>query len=367
MATEEGSMIAVTPLYYPAMPHVTFRQLVDRSFGKTTIGVEGEHIEDRQRTARRMWAAVLVDATRRYGGQATVCVTYKSTEEFIKRDLYVPKWMTLAHFGDVAGTDQWKEVRALYIIGRPLPRAEDLADTAGALTGEYVAQRAYVEVEVPIFTPPDAEGFNTIMVRQWRHPHPIAEALRRKACEGALMQVIGRVRGMWRTARNPADVAVWTDVPLQDQAEPSEDNPTPYDTGYRHEPILWGDVEPELDEVMLALGGVCLKSAKDAEKAYPGVMDEGSLKNARSVTIPYHRLLVRDRYSPPTNPPDSLSPIQEVSGTLTVHYRREGKGRKPSLAVFLPGFDLTSAQTWLEERLGRLAEFKVTRTRRRIG
>jgi hypothetical protein len=34
---------------------------------------------------------------------------------------------------------QWKDVRALYIVGRPLPRAEEVADMAGALTGEYVA------------------------------------------------------------------------------------------------------------------------------------------------------------------------------------------------------------------------------------
>jgi hypothetical protein len=82
----------VTPMLYPAMPHVTFRQLVNRSFGKTTIAIEGEHLEDRhledrQRTVRRLWAALVVDATRRYGGQDTVVVTYKSTEEFIKRNL----------------------------------------------------------------------------------------------------------------------------------------------------------------------------------------------------------------------------------------------------------------------------------------
>jgi hypothetical protein len=367
MAATEGGMIAVSPLYYPAMPHVTFRQLLDRSFSKMTIAQDdGEWTEDRRGTVQRLWAALLTDAARRYGRQAVVCVTYKATEEHIRKTLYVPKWLTLAHFGDVAGTDQWKDVRALYVVGRPLPRAEDVANTAGALTGEYVEQRQYVQVEVPIFMPPDAEGFNTVMVKAWRHPHPIAEALRRKACEGALMQVIGRVRGMWRTERNPADVNIWTDVPLQDQAEASEDNPTPYDTGYLHEPILWDDVRPTADEMMLAYGGVWLQSAKDAEKAYPGRINEGSLKVARSVNFPYRESLVRNPYSPPST--DSLPPIQELPSALTAHYRREGKGRRTAIAVFLPGeFDCHTARAWLEERLGSLADYRPILTRRPLG
>jgi hypothetical protein len=362
-------MLNVTPAIFPAMPHVRFRQLVDRSFGKMTIGVEGEHIEDRQRTACRMWAALLADATRRYGGQATVCITYKSTEEYIRKDLHVPPWLALAHFGDVAGTDQWKDVRALYIVGRTLPRAEEVADMAGALTGEWVPQREYVEVEAPIFIHPDPEGYTSVHVKQWRHPHPVAEALRRKACEGALLQVIGRVRGMWRTADNPVDVNIWTDVPLHDFQGPSQ---TPCDIGYPVEPILWGDIEPGPEEMMLAYGGVWLKSAREAETAYPGGVNKGSLKDARSVSFPYKNLIVRNPYSPhtsldPTDPTDLLPPIEEVPNALTATYRREGKGRKPSRAVFLPGFDHRTARAWLEERLGLLADYWATLTRRPIG
>ena len=100
--------LPTNPVLFANMPHARFHQLVDRSFGKMTIGVEGmqlesEHIEDRKRTAARMWAALLADATRRYGGQATVVVTYKSSEEYIREELYVPQWVTLAHFGGVSG------------------------------------------------------------------------------------------------------------------------------------------------------------------------------------------------------------------------------------------------------------------------
>jgi hypothetical protein len=342
--------------------------LLDRSFGKTTIGVEGPNIdaEDRQATARRMWAALLVDAVRRYHGQAVVAVTYKSTEAYIRKALYVPPWLTVAHFGDIAGTDQWKDVRALYMVGRPLPRAAELADIAGALTGEYVEQRKYVEVEMPIFIYPDAQGYTSVHVKQWRHPHPVAERLRQKACEGALMQVIGRVRGMWRTPANPVDINIWTDVPLQDQADE-----TACDINKDVEPVLWEFLNPGPEEMMLAYGGVWFKAAPDAEMAYRGLVDEGSLRNARSVTNSYKNLIVRDRYEPPSSNParlhwadlgDERPSVQEIPTAITARYRREGKGRKPTSAVFIPGFPPEEARPWLEHRLGPLAEFGATLT-----
>ena len=62
------------------------------------------------------------------------------------------------------------------------------------------------------------------------------------------MQVIGRVRGMWRTERNPAERQHMDSSAdrCRIRASRAEDNPTPYDAGYRHEPILWDDVKPSL-------------------------------------------------------------------------------------------------------------------------
>lgn len=39
-----------------------------------------------------------------------------------------------------------------------------------------------------------------------RHPDPLAEAIRWQICKGALVQIIGRGRGVNRTADNPLDV-----------------------------------------------------------------------------------------------------------------------------------------------------------------
>ena len=46
------------------------------------------------------------------------------------------------------------------------------------------------------------------------HPDSIAEAFRRRITVLELQQIIGRGRGLWRTADNPLHVLVLTDVPL---------------------------------------------------------------------------------------------------------------------------------------------------------
>ena len=46
------------------------------------------------------------------------------------------------------------------------------------------------------------------------HPDRIAEAFRRRITVLELQQIIGRGRGLWRTADNPLHVLVLTDVPL---------------------------------------------------------------------------------------------------------------------------------------------------------
>ena len=46
------------------------------------------------------------------------------------------------------------------------------------------------------------------------HPNSIAEAFRRRITVLERQQIIGRGRGLWRTADNPLHVLVLTDVPL---------------------------------------------------------------------------------------------------------------------------------------------------------
>ena len=53
-----------------------------------------------------------------------------------------------------------------------------------------------------------------IAVDHVRHPDPVAEALRWQACEAQLLQAIGRLRALRRTAETPFFLDLITDVPL---------------------------------------------------------------------------------------------------------------------------------------------------------
>ena len=67
------------------------------------------------------------------------------------------------------------------------------------------------------------------------------------------MQIIGRGRGVNRTAADPLDVWVLTDVAL----------PIPV------EPIRNAELAPTAVDLMLAEGGIAFQSPKDASTAYP--------------------------------------------------------------------------------------------------
>jgi hypothetical protein len=80
----------------------------------------------------------------------------------------------------------------------------------------------------------------------------------------------------------------------------------------------------------------------DAATAYPGVVDAGSLKYGRWVFSP-------------KGPPQPNPPRRE--GALKVRYQRHGSGRRPTEAVFVPGFTREQARSWLGR--STLATFEV--------
>src|SRR5262249_6291151 len=158
-------------------------------------------------------AALLLQALG-YGGEPVAAILYKSTREWIEENCCVPPWLTLTHHGDVAGTDAFKDVRALFVVGRPLPPPEILARAAEALARDFIAKRDYVERKAMIPIEPDNAGNNAIEVETWRHPNALVERLRRQVTEGALIQAAGRARAGLRSPTEPLDIHLWTDVPL---------------------------------------------------------------------------------------------------------------------------------------------------------
>ena len=110
-----------------------------------------------------------------YGGEDVGVIVYKSTKDWIQKNCFVPDWLKLVHWGDVTGTNALQNVRALFVIGRPLASPEDVTRQAEALFGAYIPQREYVmrrkQGRIPIV--PDADGNNCILVDVREHPHPM--------------------------------------------------------------------------------------------------------------------------------------------------------------------------------------------------
>jgi hypothetical protein len=212
----------------------------------------------------------------------------------------VPSWLKLAHFGDVNGTNEFGEVSALFVVGRPLPKAEDVTRQAEALFGKYVVERDYVKGRGHIPIERDAARNTAVEVQTWVHPDRMAEKLRWQVCEASIIQAVGRARAGLRKPGEPLDIHLWTDVPVPELRAVI--------------PVLWNEVAVGLDGVMLATGGVWLESLTDAELAYPGLVKANTLKTERR------------RRGGGVEVPASLK---------RARYRRAGQGTSTSHAVFL--------------------------------
>jgi putative DNA primase/helicase len=71
-----------------------------------------------------------------------------------------------------------------------------------------------------------------------------------------LVQIIGRPRGVNRTASNPVDVLLMTNAPV----------PVPVERL-----ISAADLNPSPTDTMMAAGGVAFDNPADAARAYPGL------------------------------------------------------------------------------------------------
>jgi putative DNA primase/helicase len=334
----------------PRPANVRIFQCVDRAISRWAVAVEGKteleritedgrgDLERRIEGARRLYAAVLTKALG-YGGAEVGIILYKATRDWIERNYPVPDWLKLMHWGDLTGTNTLQHVRALFVIGRPLPAAEDVTRQAEALSGDYIPQREYVEWKkggrIPII--PDAGGNNVVLVDVWEHPHPLAEQLRRQVTEVGLIQAVGRARAGLRTAGEPLDIHLWTDVPVP------ELGPV--------EPVQWRELEAGLDGLMLA-AGCWLKNIADAARAFDGIFSADGLKKAR------RRIEIGRRGGGvgTLHIGESICKVPQPP-LVRVFYQRKIAGCKPTEAIFLRG--AADPRAWLEERLGPLAYFEV--------
>jgi putative DNA primase/helicase len=162
------------------------------------------------------------------------------------------------------------------------------------------------------------------------HADLTAEAIRWSICEAELIQAMGRGRGVNRTAENPLQIDLLTDVVLPVTVS---------------ELVDWEDLRPTRHDLMAARG-VVLENAADMAACFPDLWptaDAARQDRSRSVTNCYYRILYNSEMS---------------HSSVAVSYRPEGAGQRPRHAIFDLSI-ISNPKAWLIHRLGALATCEV--------
>jgi hypothetical protein len=118
------------------------------------------------------------------------------------------------HHGAVSGIDVYRQCARIVIVGRQAPAPAAVEAMREALTGtvgERLPHGGWYQRSDAVHLLQDGR---LVPCEADRHPDPIADAFRRRIMALELQQIIGRGRGIWRTADNPLHVLVLSDVPL---------------------------------------------------------------------------------------------------------------------------------------------------------
>lgn len=319
-------------------------QVTDRAYAKSMLmpldeasaEADPEEARRRARNLRDLRAILFREARLRAPGKV-LTVLQKDVRSALVALGPLPANLELAHHNNIAGRDEWRDVAALIVVGRTMPAPGSAERLAEALTGRatpapvvrYSRADAMREVRDGTLLPADAD----------RHPDPVTEAIRWQIAEGELLQIIGRARGVNRTAANPVQVLVMTDLPL----------PLPIDRT-----IMAAELDPSPADLMLAAGGVALENAADVAAAYPQLW---ATRDAAKLAL--HRWRVKEGSQaevgiiPHREETLIWGMIPTSRGLASVRYQRAGAGKSPATAHC----DLDRVPdpaAWLAQRLGLL-------------
>jgi hypothetical protein len=274
-----------------ATPHATFRQVL-------FSGAASKFKDDA--TGANNVARVRRYIEARSAGFAKVLVICQIGLEGQLNDLGLPPNVETAHFNNIRGRDEWNDIDLVIVIGRTQPPPEAMERQAEALFRspcKTLGPEYYDPVWVPL-TGNDRE------VRAERHPDPQAELMRRSVCEAELIQAIGRVRAVNRTAEDPVQIDIINQVPLPDivvnevvEWDEAQPDPRAVIAG-RHGLLLPADNPKGIWPLIATLLPDLYKSASAAKQA--GVYSRAEMPNkyyllgvsAREYTLPENNPLV---------------------------------------------------------------------------
>jgi hypothetical protein len=344
-------------------PHERVTQVVGLPVSKSSLSPRKpgtRRPEEEQRVANKR-ERLLTVVRRLAAGRRCVVITNKNLTSCF--DGAGPN-IEVAHFNAIEGIDRWSNVDVLITIGRPLPSADAVEELAAALTGKPVTlpkhpprrkggqPQKMIEVNKPVRLKSGAEW--AVACRAFELPE--AETIRQAVTEAAIIQAVGRARGVNRKSANPVEVYMI----LHDTVVPVAID----------EVVDFGDLEPTNIDSMMERGLVPAWSA-DAVKLYPDLWPTSQAARkeysragldvarihatcvapphqanagarSRCVTCPYKDIFIRKCHTP-----HSL-----------LRYHPNGRGQKARVAL-VDQARLAEARKQLEEALGSLASFEV--------
>jgi len=285
-------------------PHQHVTQVFGKEFGRAWFKTESNV---------RAIADLVTSELARTAGDVLV-ITQKEPRDLVEAMLLarfngaLPDRLHMAHHGNLTGIDRWRDVATILVVGRPTPNR---------LTGERNAEVIRGGAVAPVANADDswwpqaeaglrmADGTGQ-RVETSRHPDPLVEAARWTIAEGAVIQAIGRARGVRRTENNPVRVVLLGNLPLPLTVT---------------EAVTWETFKPSRVEVAIAeaaMAGQALPLAKaDLAAVRPDIWETAAqaghdLRGVKRETL--------------------IEPPYKQSALYSAHYWKPGTFR-PSLAL----------------------------------
>ena len=225
-----------------------------------------------------------------------------------------------ANFNATLGLDKFRHVPALVVLGRPLPKPEDLLALSRALTGKPIRPGAAIWQDGKLF-----------------YADPALDLVHRAVTEAEVVQAIGRARGVQR--KSAADsVVVWlfvSDISLPVKVD---------------EVVRWEEIEPDIFDEMEA-EGLVLESASDILKVMPQLVRDDENKIVADSTVRQWLRRARDRRGISVTLPYMKSNRGMSRKWTRVRYRPAGRGQQTRTAMFASE-RLATLRSTLENALG---------------
>lgn len=305
------------------------RQVVGAEFGRAKFTSNPGNV-------RRLADLVVVELAEAVG--EVLVVAQVVVEALLRRELErrfgeIPARLHLAHHGGLTGMNQWSAVEHVLVVGRPAMNrqaGERLAEIMRGAAVEVVAdgEAAHWPTVTGGIRMWDGTGRP---VRQPRHEDPLVEGLRWTITEGAVLQAVGRGRGVRRRVR----VTLMAELALPLTVATVE---------------TWDEAQPDRFTVAAAEAALTGKALPLAAADLAAVRSD-LFETAKAVT----RYAEERKY-----PPQSLigTLYKRLGGVIPCRYRKVG-GRGPASMALVPRAGPRQA---LEALLGPLSHFELVET-----